>query len=99
MTHVIYSEAATADLKEILSDLAVKVGRSTVLKFRDQFRAVGRRLANIPRSGAPRPDLGENVRIAVVAPYVVIYRHIEAEDGVQILRMLHGKRDITKRLI
>jgi hypothetical protein len=50
-------------------------------------------------SGAPRPDLGPGVRIAVVTPYVVIYRHITAEDSVTVLRIVHGHRKIAAKLL
>jgi toxin ParE1/3/4 len=46
-----------------------------------------------------RPALGPNVRIGVVTPYIVVYRHTEREDTVTVLRVIHGRRDITEQLI
>jgi toxin ParE1/3/4 len=48
-------------------------------------------LADQPEIGRKRDDLG-NVRSFVVKPYVVFYRH--TEGGVEIVRILHGARDI-----
>ncbi len=57
------------------------------------------RLAEHPDSGAPRPGLGTDIRIGIVLPYIVIYRHHEADDIVTVLRVLHGRRNITAKLI
>jgi toxin ParE1/3/4 len=43
--------------------------------------------------------LGADVRIGVVTPYVVIYRHTELDDTVIVMRLIHGRRDITEHLI
>jgi plasmid stabilization system protein ParE len=34
-----------------------------------------------------------------VLPYVVIYRHIEGDDTLSIIRILHGRRRLTKTLL
>jgi toxin ParE1/3/4 len=57
------------------------------------------RLAEYPDSGAPRASLGRDIRIGVVSPYVVIYRHREADDTVTVLRIIHGRRNITMESI
>ncbi len=50
-----------------------------------------------PLSGNRRPKLGTRVRIAVVRPYIVIYR--TNEDDVMIMRVLHGRRKITRHTL
>ena len=45
-----------------------------------------------PEMGERRPDLGRKVRHFPVGDYVVFYRPIEG--GVELLRVLHGSRDI-----
>jgi toxin ParE1/3/4 len=69
------------------------------VKFRDLFQKLYERLADHPDSGAPRPTLGQNVRIGVVAPYIVIYRHDETNGIVNVLRIVHGRRRITAKMI
>ncbi len=56
-------------------------------------------LTEFPGSGAPRPILGQYVRIAIVHPYIVLYEHMRGSDLVQILRVVHGRRKITKDLL
>jgi toxin ParE1/3/4 len=50
-----------------------------------------------PKSGARRPGLGRDARIGVVAPYVVVYDY--QQDTVMILRIVDGRRNITRRLV
>ena len=38
------------------------------------------------------------VRIGIVPPYIVIYRYTEDNDIVTILRIVHGRRNITRTL-
>jgi plasmid stabilization system protein ParE len=99
MARVITSDFANADFKKIYSELATQAGAATVLKYRDSFRLLYRHLADFPESGAPRQKLGAHIRIGVVHPYVVIYRYIEASGTVAILRVIHGKRNITGKML
>jgi toxin ParE1/3/4 len=71
----------------------------TVIKYRALFRKLYDRLAGHPDSGPLRPALGPDIRIGVVSPYIVIYRHTEAADTVTILRIVHGRRRITGTLL
>ena len=52
-----------------------------------------RQLANQSRQGTPRDDLGAGVRSAVVGQYLIYFRATAA--GIDVLRVLHGARDIT----
>ena len=45
-----------------------------------------------PGMGQNRDDLGPGLRCFVVSPYVVYYRPVE--DTIEVLRILHGARDI-----
>ncbi len=97
MARVIVSVPANSDILDILDYLASKAGYATAERYAAAFKAAYRRLSDFPGSGSPRPALGERVRIASIQPFVVIYEH--ADDGVTILRVLHGKRDITQDLV
>jgi plasmid stabilization system protein ParE len=44
-------------------------------------------------------SLGAKARIKFVHPYVVIYDHDADVDTAIVLRVLHGRRDITVNLI
>jgi toxin ParE1/3/4 len=54
-------------------------------------------LAAHPGIGASRPALGRDIRIGIVSPTIVIYRHTPADDTVVVLRVVHGRRRITSR--
>ncbi|MBV8963091.1 MAG: type II toxin-antitoxin system RelE/ParE family toxin [Hyphomicrobiales bacterium] len=58
-----------------------------------------RRLGYFPGIGSSRPRLGQDIRILPLLPYVVIYRHAERDDIVSIVRILHGRRNITGGLL
>jgi len=97
MARVVVSELAKRDLRRILSDLNRKAGYRVAARYAEDFKATYRRLADIPASGPPRPSLGPSARIAIVLPYVVIYDR--ADDVATVLRVLHGKRNITRDLL
>jgi toxin ParE1/3/4 len=44
-------------------------------------------------------NLGSDARIAIVAPYVLIYDYTRDDDVLTLLRILHGKRDITRKVL
>lgn len=50
-------------------------------------------LAENPGLGRMRPDLAANLRSSPTGSYIVYYT--EAADGVLIVRVLHGMRDIS----
>jgi plasmid stabilization system protein ParE len=43
--------------------------------------------------------LGKDVRIGIVFPYIVIYRHREVDGTVTVLRVIHGRRNLTIKSI
>jgi toxin ParE1/3/4 len=86
---------AEEDLEEItdyFSDKSPKAGRRVLDKIEERCH----RLAQSPRMGTPRGDLGTDIRSSAVPPYVIFFRPVT--DGVQILRILHGARDIDASL-
>ncbi len=99
MARVILSSSASADQASILQDLNTKAGLWTAIKFRELFSALYERLGNHPDSGAPRPAIAPNIRIGVVSPYIVIYRHSADDNTVTVLRIVHGRRRITGALL
>jgi toxin ParE1/3/4 len=60
----------------------------------DRIEARGQQLVAFPFSGAPREDIAAGVRHVVVGDYLTFYR-IGAE-AVEILRVLHGRRNIER---
>jgi len=91
-----FAPSAVADANDILELLHDRAGTFVAEAYLSRFEATFDRLARFPDSGAPRPRLGRSVRIAVVRPYVVIYR--SSGEVVEIMRILHGRRDIRRAM-
>jgi toxin ParE1/3/4 len=96
---VIISPEADADSAAILKDLAVKAGVEAANRYEAAFDSVYERLAEFPASGSPRPRLGEHVRICLVSPYLIFYDHAGEARDVMILRIAHGRRRISRKLL
>jgi len=97
MARVVVTESADADIAEIDAYLSLHAGRRVALRYLDDFDAFYERLAKFPDMGPTRSDLGAHIRVWSIHPFVIIYRHIA--DTVEILRVLHGKRDITSQVM
>jgi toxin ParE1/3/4 len=99
MTRLALSTQAYLDVEGILTDLMAKAGPWVAVKYDGIFERLYARLVEHPNSGAPRPVLGENVRIAVAAPFIVIYKHGQESDVVTVLRIVDGRRRISGSLL
>jgi toxin ParE1/3/4 len=91
MAGVQRSPQAEADLESILGDLNLK-DPAVADRYAAAFDEKGQALARFPEIGRRRPEIAANVLSTLVPPYVLFYR-IDGET-VQILRILHGKRDL-----
>jgi toxin ParE1/3/4 len=99
MARVRFTASAAADSTAILSHLNAEAGHQIATKFGNRFTKLYGRLAGHPESGPPRPALGPNIRIGIVSPYIVIYRYIEDDDVVTVLRIVHGHRKTAGKLL
>ena len=99
MARILVADSAHADAIAIFAYLGRVTGRPTLVKYLTLFENLYERLANHPTSGSPRRTLGSNIRIGVVAPYIVIYRYDEGDDTVRILRIVHGRRKISGQML
>ncbi len=96
MARVAISIFARRDVNSILSDLNERAGSPVSKRYAAEFKKMNETLAEFPESGPLRKGLGRYARIKVVLPYVVVYDF--AGDLVTVLRVLHGQRNITKKL-
>jgi toxin ParE1/3/4 len=99
MARVVVAAQADADTAEILTILAREAGKAIAVTYNSHFESLYDRLADYPDSCSLRQALGPNIRIGIVPPYIVIYRHVAADDSVTILRIVHGRRKITGKLL
>jgi len=99
VTRVVVTSSADADTAFIIGDLAAKAGALVANRYNADFDALYRRLETFAESGSPRPKLGRFVRVGLVSPYVLVYRHVPNDDLVLIVRIVHGRRRITLRML
>jgi plasmid stabilization system protein ParE len=97
MTGLTVSPAARSDIVEITNYLQGEAGKAIGLRYALHFDSALDRLIEFPYSGSPRPRFGLNIRVVVIAPYLLFYR--SDADHVTVLRILHGNRHLTRGLI
>jgi toxin ParE1/3/4 len=91
MPRFIVSDEAREDMAEIWSYIAADsedAANRLVATFHDRFEA----LADNPMMGRSRSELLPNLRSFPAGSYLIFYHPIE--DGVEILHVIHGARDI-----
>ena len=98
MTRLVVAADAEADTADILAHLAREAGPLVAADYGVRFQVTIQRMVDLPESGAPRRRLGPNTRIAIVAPYILIFDYAREDDVLTLLRLLHGKRDIARLL-
>jgi toxin ParE1/3/4 len=99
MTRLVVTADATTDTYQILRYLEREAGAAVAARYGHRFRRTIERLLATPESGAPRPSLGTRTRVAVVFPYVLIYDYSLEDDTLLLLRILHGRRKISRELL
>jgi plasmid stabilization system protein ParE len=56
-------------------------------------------LEDMPGTAAPRPALGPNIRITIVKPYLIVHEHERSDEALYVLRVVHGRRNITADIL
>lgn len=99
MTRIRISSNAANDVDEIFAFLMAVSGTRTAERYRNQFRRKIADLQHWPELAPLRPALGPETRVVVVKPYLLIYDYSRPDDLVSILRIVHGRRNVTDQLI
>ena len=99
MTRLVVTAEADADAIAILDYLHREAGVRVAERYKLRFQQTSARLTDMPETGAPRPTLGAHTRIAIVQPYLLIYDFTSHDDTLTLLRILHGRRNITRALL
>jgi toxin ParE1/3/4 len=99
MARVVITNLADADTADILDNLVRDAGPLVASDYNTRIERLYDRLANAPESYQVRPKLGANIRVGVVFPYLVIYRYLEVDDRVSVIRVVDGRRNITRRFL
>ena len=96
MSRFVLTPAARADLLEIF-DYISQDNPDAAHRIVDELRAAMRRLAKMPEMGHSRQDLArEPLRFWPVYSYLIIYR--PEQRPLQVVRVLHGSRDVRNIL-
>jgi toxin ParE1/3/4 len=82
---------AQADLLEIWLYVAQDSARAAD-RLLDRIEAQCRLLTDNPRIEKARPEIAPDARAWIVGRYLVLYR--ERDDGIEVVRVVHGARDI-----
>ena len=99
MAEVRLSVAARIDFDELIDYLAEAAGAAIAVKYAQRIRAQINLIADFPGVGAPRSKLGATTRMTSVSPYLIFYDGGPTSRTVHVLRILHGHRNITPKLI
>jgi toxin ParE1/3/4 len=89
---LVWSPASETDLLQLWSYLATQASIAAADEQIRKIRQSCEVLRDWPLSGPARDALIPGMRSVAVTPYVVFYR--VAEDAVEVVRVLHGRRDI-----
>jgi toxin ParE1/3/4 len=92
MARVIFTPLAHEDLQTIWDYLAEEAGEETAEGLLDVIQEKCEKIAASPEAGQLRNELLVNLRSFVVKSYVVFYMPLS--DGIDVVRVLHGARDI-----
>lgn len=95
MPKVLSTPRADRDIMEI----GLRIAQDSPRAAEKTLTALDRKckmLARLPRLGRRREELAPGLRSFAVGSYVVFYRAMRG--GVEIIRVLHGARDIVSEL-
>ena len=88
---LIVTPNADADIEEI-GDRIAERSPVRALSYVQELRLRCSRILDFPHAGPPRLQWGEGIRIVIHGHYIIIYR--VRGEAVQILRIVHGARDL-----
>ena len=99
MSKIVFSKAARADRRAITAYTVKRFGIQQARRLRERFETTIDSLAAAPLTGHRREDLdppGRSFRVSVLKTFIIVYE--PAGDGIRIVRLLHGARDLAAEL-
>jgi toxin ParE1/3/4 len=102
MNKIYFRPRAWADIQESAEYLASEASTETAERFLDAIVELTQRLAGLPQMGAHcqfrNPQLQSVRRLPVTGfeKWLVFYQ--ESDGGIEVIRVLHGARDIASIL-
>ncbi len=100
MSKIIFSRSAQQDRREITEFTANRFGVRQARRLRDRFEQTLRTLAASPELGRPDDKLSPPGRALLYFPvmnrFIIVYE--QADEGIHVVRLLHGARQIASEL-
>jgi toxin ParE1/3/4 len=99
---LVWSPQARRDLLHIYLTIGLERPDAAERYF-DRIVQRTEQLIDQPRLGVRRPDIRPKTRMLVESPYLILYETIPNTDAgpvraVEIVRIVHGRRDLTSVL-
>lgn len=96
MTRIVVAPEVEADLLDIEDRIAETAGHEIATKYILGLLTTIERLATVPlASGRLVPQLGSDLRCHPFGNYNLYLRYHVGTDELQVVRTLHGRRNIT----
>lgn len=100
MSKVVFSKAARADRRAITAYTVKHFGIEQARRLRGRFEITIASLAKAPMTGHRREELdppGRSFRYrTVMKSFIIVYEPVD--DGIRVVRLLHGARDLAAEL-
>ena len=93
--HLRLSPHVPGDLEEIADYIAQDSSREAIRLLRE-FRSRMKEIAKQPALYQLRPEIGKGARLAVMGPYVILFRI--RSNAVRIERVVHGSLNLLRML-
>jgi toxin ParE1/3/4 len=93
VSKVRYTHRAREDLLEIWLHIAPHNPQAADRVY-DRIEESCQLLRDHPQLGPARPEIAEEARALIIERWIALYRLVE--DGVQVVRIVDGARDLTR---
>lgn len=93
MSAVRFTKRAREDLFDIWLYVAPRNSEAVADEIYDRIEVRCHVLRDFPEMGRARPEIAEGARSLVIERWLALYNLVE--DGVQVVRIVDGSRDLT----
>jgi toxin ParE1/3/4 len=91
---IVYAEKARADLRALEEYIAAHDGQLRADMILGRIEETIGTLAFMPGMGRPRPEVEPGARAFPVSPWVIYYTALPELDGIRVVRVIDGRRDL-----
>jgi len=91
---LVVSAEADADLATIGAYITEHDGRARAAMVTECIQKTMRSLASMPGMGRRWSYLNRDSRLFPVPPWVIVYMPLPEGNGIEVVRVIHGRRDL-----